>query len=259
MTDHALDALLAEYAPPPPAADLVGRIVAATIALPQDRSPPSPRERVTPRHDRRRKWLRRPLLAGGVALGLVVSGAVAATLAGVRLDRLPLVEAVLARLPFPSEEPERESAPSASPAQPPTPQAQENVPTVEPEAGAEPVAARREPASPPPAVANGDEIAPTAAPVQDPGRPAIARDERILPPVALPPPLPPVVRDEDLAPTPVVERPAMAPTADEQLRLQREREQAERAARLRAARQAQIERLQRVQQRRERIRRLRRD
>ncbi|MGQ0589302.1 MAG: hypothetical protein ACT4N8_07210 [Sphingosinicella sp.] len=253
MTDHALDALLAEYVPPLPAADLVGRIVAAAIALPQDRTPPSPRERSTPRHDRRRKWLRRPLLAGAVALGIVVSGAVAANLAGVRLDRLPLVEAVFARLPFLSGESDRESAPPPSPALPPTAQAQDEAPTVEPD----PVTPRREPAPPPPIVASRNEVAPAAIPIEDPVRPANARDERILPPVALPPP--PVVRDEGLAPTPIVERSPTAPTADEQLRLQREREQAERAARLRAARQAQIERLQRVQQRRERLRRIRRD
>jgi hypothetical protein len=233
MTDHALDALLAEYAPPPVPAGLAGRVVAAALALPQE-----PRAVAAgPRHDRRRGWLRRPLLIGGIALGLAVSGAVAATLAGIRLDRLPVIESVLARFtahdpaPTPAPPPHREIAPPvAEPA--PVPEAPAVVRST-------PVAAPR----------IRDEPAPVIVPEAAPPPPV-----EIVAPRRLDIPPAPVVRQEEAPPAVVAERPAPPPQAGEQPRLQ-----IERTERLRAARQAQIERMQRLRESRERIRRLRRD
>jgi hypothetical protein len=235
MTDHALDALLAEYAPPPPSVGLAVRVIAAALALPQE-----PRRAAAgPRHDRRRAWLRRPMVIGGIALGLAVSGAVAATLAG-----LPGVEAVWAKVIG------REPAPE--PALPRAlPEIAPPVPAPAP-AQDEPAVARRVPAPAAPATpATRDEVAPVIVPEAAPRRAEIPEIRRI----EMPPP--PVVRQEEAPPAVVPERPAPPPQADEQLRPQRE--QIERAERLRAARQAQIERMQRLQQSRERIRRLRRD
>ena len=252
MTDHALDALLAEYAPPPPPAGLAGRVVAAALALSQEpRLAVARRVGAAPRRDRRGAWLRRPTLIAGVVLGLVVSGAVAATLAGIKL---PLVEAVLARLPFVG----REAPP---PAAPPRPQPAQRAPAVVEAAPAadEPVATPRAPRSPArhvPAVR--DAAPPVVAPDEAPRRPEPIESRRIeMAPPAAPPP---AARQEETAATPVEATRAPAPAADERLRLQREqRAQIERTERLRAARQAQIERMQRLQQSRERIRRLRRD
>lgn len=82
-SDLRLDALLADVPAPPLPAGLAERIVAAATAATQE--PPAARagRAAEPRHDRRRRWLRRPLLIGAATLGLALSGAVAATLAGV--------------------------------------------------------------------------------------------------------------------------------------------------------------------------------
>ena len=92
-----LDALLTAYAPPPAPPGLAGRVADAALALEQ-----APPLGALPRRwrDRRGAWLRRPLIAGGVALGLAFSGAVAATLAGVEVVLPPKVQTVLAEVPF---------------------------------------------------------------------------------------------------------------------------------------------------------------
>lgn len=92
--DPALDALLADYAPPPMPDDLAARIAETAVAMPQA----APRAASRPWRDRRGAWLRRPLLIGGAALGLAFSGAVAATYAGVELP--PRIQSALAELPF---------------------------------------------------------------------------------------------------------------------------------------------------------------
>jgi hypothetical protein len=92
-----LDALLSELAPPPVAAGLAARAADAALALPQEPALPVGRGG---RRDRRGAWLRRPLIAGGIALGLAFSGAVAATLAGVEVALPPKVQTVLAEVPF---------------------------------------------------------------------------------------------------------------------------------------------------------------
>lgn len=103
--DLALDALLADFRPPPVPAGLAERVVAAALALPHSAAAPPSR----PRHARR--WLRRPLLAGGVALGIAFTGAVAASIAGVELPRP--VAAMLEKLPLIGKaQPEPESAPA---------------------------------------------------------------------------------------------------------------------------------------------------
>ncbi|HEV7659581.1 MAG TPA: hypothetical protein VGO55_07015 [Allosphingosinicella sp.] len=251
MTDHALDALLAEYAPPPLSAGLAGRVAAAALALPQEpRLAVARSAGVPPRRDRRGAWLRRPALIAGVALGLVVGGAVAATLAGIKLDRLFGLE----RGP-PAVSVGRETPPPTPPAPPP----QETLPAAEPvPPGDAPTAIRTAPEPSPAAPAPRVEAPPVAAPVQAPPRPEIMEPRRI----EMPPPAPPLpaIRQGDAASTPVAPPRIPAPAAEERLRLQREqRERIERTERLRAARQAQIERMQRLQQSRERIRRLRRD
>ena len=92
-----LDALLASYTPPPTPPGLAGRVAGAALA--REQAPPLGKLRRTWR-DRRGAWLRRPLIAGGVALGLAFSGAVAATLAGVEVVLPPKVQTVLAEVPF---------------------------------------------------------------------------------------------------------------------------------------------------------------
>lgn len=246
MTDRALDALLAEYVAPPVPAGLAGRVAAAALALPQE--PRLPYFRRASR-DRRGSWLRRPMIIGGLAVGLAVSGAVAATLAGVRLDRLPVVEAVLARLPFTGVEAPPETAPR--PAQVPSPSPAAPV-RESPAASLVEV----EPPAPRP-VAVPDDPSPVPAAADAPPRSEAAEPRLVEPqPPAMPLP-PPVAREERIVSTPALEPRIPAPGANEEARLRQER--IERAERLRAARQAQIERLQRIQQRRERIRRLRRD
>ncbi len=106
--DLALDALLADFRPPPVPAGLAERVAAAALALPQEIATPPSRPRAA------RRWLRRPLLAGGVALGIAFTGAVAATIAGVELPRP--VAAVLEKLPLVGK-----AAPEPSPAPPAVP------------------------------------------------------------------------------------------------------------------------------------------
>ncbi len=85
-TDNRLDALLRDLPPPPPVpADLAARVLAAAAATPQETRPAHARRAA--RRDRRGKWLRRPILAGTAALGLVFTSAVAATLAGVPIPQ----------------------------------------------------------------------------------------------------------------------------------------------------------------------------
>ena len=96
---RSLDALLSEFAPPPVPSGLAGRAADAALALAQAPALPSAAPHGS-RRDRRGAWLRRPLIAGGVALGLAFSGAVAATLAGVEVELPPKVHTVLAEVPF---------------------------------------------------------------------------------------------------------------------------------------------------------------
>ena len=86
MTDPRLDALLRDLPPPPVPAGLAARVLEAAAATPQGQSPPRT-GRAAVRRDRRGRWLRRPILAGAVGLGLVVTSAVAATLAGVPIPQ----------------------------------------------------------------------------------------------------------------------------------------------------------------------------
>jgi hypothetical protein len=267
MTDHALDALLAEYVAPPVPAGLAGRVAAAALALPQEPLLAHARRAgAMTRHDRRGKWLRRPFLLGGVALGLAVSGAVAATLAGLRVD-WPAVEAVLADLPFLGREAPADPVPPPS-ADPPG----QAPPAVEPAPAGESRAATRaeEAPSATSAVGTRAEAPSIAAPEPEP---APRRSEFVDPRLAETRPAaplaapagdsardiapPPVAAERSDEPAPVAEPRTLEPGVDESARLRQER--IERAERLRAARQAQIERLQRVQQRRERLRRLQRN
>jgi hypothetical protein len=85
-TDNRLDALLRDLPPVPPVpADLAGRVLAKAAATPQEARPAHARRAA--RRDRRGRWLRRPILAGTAALGLVFTSAVAATLAGVPIPQ----------------------------------------------------------------------------------------------------------------------------------------------------------------------------
>lgn len=111
-TDLRLDALLRELPPPPPVpADLAARVCAAAAAVSQEPRPAHAR-RAAARRDRRGRWLRRPLLAGTAALGLLVTSAVAATLAGVPIPQK------IAAVFFPEEkapEPKQAAAPRRAP------------------------------------------------------------------------------------------------------------------------------------------------
>lgn len=134
--DPRLDALLQDL-PPPPAvpAGLAARILAAAAEAPQEALPALAR-RAAARRDRRGRWLRRPLLASTVALGLVVSSAVAATLAGVPIPQK------IAAVFFPEEKapepkqvapPRRAPRPAPAPAAVPAPvQLAEAAPPAEP-------------------------------------------------------------------------------------------------------------------------------
>ncbi len=109
-----LDALLSELTPPPVPAGLAARAADAALALAQAPALPAGRG---DRRDRRGAWLRRPLIAGGIALGLAFSGAVAATLAGVEVALPPKVQTVLAEVPFFGRMAKAEpSAPAPAPA-----------------------------------------------------------------------------------------------------------------------------------------------
>ena len=262
MTDHALDALLAEFVAPPVPTGLAARVAAAALALPQEpRLAYTRRATAAPRRDRRGKW-RRPLLIGGVAFGLLVSGAVAATLAGLRLD-LPDIVKLFADPPAAVQQAAPD--PAARPHTPPPP-----APPVATTAPVEdhPVVAPAEREIPAPrAAATSSEVPPVASVDPTMPRSDVAAPRTIeTPPAALLSPAPELARTASSppataerqapAPAPVVETRSLAPAADD-VRVQQQR--IEQAERLRAARQAQIERLQRVQQRRERIRRLRRE
>jgi hypothetical protein len=110
--DPALDALLRDAPSPPPVpAGLGARVVAAAAATPQEVRPARAR-RAAARRDRRGSWLRRPLLAGTAALGLIVTSAVAATLAGVPIPQK------IAAVFFPAEkapEPKQVASPHRAP------------------------------------------------------------------------------------------------------------------------------------------------
>jgi hypothetical protein len=251
MTDHALDVLLAEYAPPSPPADLARRVVAAALALPQEpRIARARRAARLPRRNRRGTWLRRPLLAGGVALGIAVSGAVAASLAGVKLDGLPLVEAVLARLPFIDRAPPASGGVPAPVLAPPD----SPLPLGSPPPAAAPQQSRAAPVT---TLKAAEPAVPDEAPALPSSEPARASPENPTPSAIGAAAPPSIIAEErpEFVVTPEL-RPS-APVVDDRLRQQRE--QRERAERLRAARQTQIERTQRLQERRERMRRLRRD
>ena len=259
MNDRALDALLAEYVAPPVPAGLAARVAAAALALPQEpRLAYARRATAMRRHDRRGKWLRRPLLVGGVAFGLAVSGAVAATLAGVRID-WPAIEKLVAgfvgdETPSDVPEPARASLPPAA------------APAVEPAAATDaPDAGRTEEAARAPRLpAVRDEASTVAVPDPAPASVAVAPFETRQVPSPQSPAAEfarsasptPATPDRAETETPVAGSRLAAPSVDD-MRVQQER--IERTERLRAARQAQIERLQRVQQRQERFRRLRRD
>src|SRR6476619_2858165 len=92
-----LDRLLNFYAPPPVPEGLAERAAAAAAGQPQDpvRPPRSAR-----RHDRKRGWRAHPFLAGGAAVCLAFTSAVAATYAsGGRID-IPVVRDVIAAVPM---------------------------------------------------------------------------------------------------------------------------------------------------------------
>ena len=91
-----LDSLLAELRPPPVPAGLAERIAAAARSTPQEPHGGRAR-RAAAWRDRRGRW-RRSLVIGAGAIGLAVSSAVAATLAGVPLATR--MEAVIAKLPL---------------------------------------------------------------------------------------------------------------------------------------------------------------
>jgi hypothetical protein len=85
--DQRLDALLCDLpAAPPVPAGLAARVLAAAAGAVQEPRAARAR-RSADRRDRRGRWLRRPLLAGTAALGLIVTSAVAATLAGVPIPQ----------------------------------------------------------------------------------------------------------------------------------------------------------------------------
>lgn len=107
--DPRLDALLRDLPAPPVPAGLAARVLAAAAAAPQEAQ--AKRARREARRDRRGRWLRRPLLAGTVALGLVVSSAVAATLAGVPIPQK--IAAVF--FPEPAPAPKQAEPPRAAP------------------------------------------------------------------------------------------------------------------------------------------------
>lgn len=102
----ALDSLLAELTPPPVPAGLAERISAAIQSVPQE--PSAHRARRAAGRDRRGRW-RRGLVVGAASLGLAVSSAVAASLAGVPLPSK--VEAVIAKLPLIGKEKRQATAP----------------------------------------------------------------------------------------------------------------------------------------------------
>lgn len=119
MSDKRLEALLGDLPPPPPIpGGLQARVLAAAAATPQEPHPARAR-RIAARRDRRGGWLRRPLLAGTAALGLVFTSAVAATLAGVPIpQKIAAVFFPETRAPEPKAAPVPRRAPRPAPAAP---------------------------------------------------------------------------------------------------------------------------------------------
>lgn len=137
-TDNRLDALLRDLPPVPPVpANLAARVLATAAATPQETRPAQARRAA--RRDRRGKWLRRPMLVGTAALGLVFTSAVAATLAGVPIPQK------IAAVFFPEEKaPEPKQAAAPRRASRPAPVAAAPVRTAEAAPAAEvPVWAQR--------------------------------------------------------------------------------------------------------------------
>lgn len=92
----SLDQLLKSYAPPPVPEGLAARAAEAAARHPQN--PPRALSGGR-RHDRRRGWRAHPFLAGGAAVCLAFTSAVAATYAsGGRID-IPVVRAMIAAVP----------------------------------------------------------------------------------------------------------------------------------------------------------------
>lgn len=288
--DLALDALLAEFRPPPMSPGLADRVAAAALALPQG----GRAARAAPRHARR--WLRRPLLVGGAALGLAFTGAVAATLAGVELPRP--VAAVLEKLPLvgkaapqpapappparrvserpasAAEPPKQVSTEAAPPPLPPLPPRLER--TIERfERTQEIVAARRSAGLPTPRAdrmdARRERIREIVAARRAAGLPTpradrmearearvrqlleARRQQRAADPTPLPPPPAPVIQRPEPPATPTVVQPAPpVPSADRPGLV----EQRERLRRQQLARPERLELLRRIQQRRELVRRV---
>ena len=116
--DKRLDALLRDLPPAPPVpAGLTARVLAAAAAAVQEPHAARAR-RSAERRDRRGRWLRRPLLAGTAALGLIVTSAVAATLAGVPIpQKIAAVFFPEAETPEPKrvEPPRRVARPAPAP------------------------------------------------------------------------------------------------------------------------------------------------
>ena len=113
----ALDRLLKTYAPPPVPEGLAARAAAAAARHAQDPARPASGGR---RHDRKRGWRAHPFLAGGAAVCLAFTSAVAATYASDGRIDIPVVRDVIAAVPLipqPSRPEERRVA-TAVPAKP---------------------------------------------------------------------------------------------------------------------------------------------
>jgi len=93
----ALDRLLKAYVPPPVPEGLAGRAAAAAMRHAQGPARPASGGR---RHDRKRGWRAHPFLAGGAAVCLAFTGAVAATYASDGRIDIPVVRDVIAAVPL---------------------------------------------------------------------------------------------------------------------------------------------------------------
>lgn len=141
--DPRLDALLRDLPPPPVPAGLAARVLAAAAATSQETQPL--RARRAARRDRRGRWLRRPVLAGTAALGLLVTSAVAATLAGVPIpQKIAAVFFPEEKAPAPKQaEPPRRAARPATSGGTPVQSAEAGPVAEEPEWAREPGPLRR--------------------------------------------------------------------------------------------------------------------
>lgn len=92
----SLDPLLKSYAPPPVPEGLAARAAAAAAGQPQA---PAKASRSARRHDRRRGWRAHPFLAGGAAVCLAFTSAVAATYASGGRIEIPGVREMIAAVP----------------------------------------------------------------------------------------------------------------------------------------------------------------